>query len=77
MQIHVSSICYIQGPDTKFLILQNTDITCSPEEATLMLDDVEKLLVGPEKSAVEFYILSALSDLQQLLSQAANMKKSN
>lgn len=48
----------------------NTDITCSPEEATLMLDDVEKLLVGPEKSAVEFYILSALSDLQQLLSQA-------
>lgn len=42
----------------------------------MMTEDVDKLLTGPETSAVEFYILAALSDLQVLLSNAAKTKKS-
>ncbi|XKL69312.1 hypothetical protein PGB90_007081 [Kerria lacca] len=53
----------------------NTAIMCSEEDAVILHDDIRKLLAGPESCETEFYILSALSDLQRLFSSASNNKK--
>ncbi|KAK7573765.1 hypothetical protein V9T40_010956 [Parthenolecanium corni] len=53
----------------------DTSITCSIEEANVIRDDIDKFLAGPKNDDVEFYILSALSDLQRLFQDSLSHKK--
>lgn len=42
----------------------------------MIRDDIDKFLAGPKNDDVEFYILSALSDLQRLFQDSLSHKKS-
>lgn len=42
----------------------------------MIREDVNKFLAGPKNNDVEYYILSALSDMQRLFQDTLNSKKS-